>query len=185
MLFTNVRILKFKSQLTIVFFTGVNHLNGPLGKQNFTSTRSWSVICDWWISIRFVFQGSLLVIVIMIDGSETRNWPLLIFRVRMFVKSAVNLCVICFLVKCVDRFREKYCSRFWTCLRTGYELEKFAFLKKCRLNFNFLTNPVHLVYWPKFHEVLKTCEMVFFTWIFIVTILRSLEDHRLQMQRYS
>ena len=65
----------------------------------------------------------------MIDGSETRNWPLLIFRVRMFVKSAVNLCVICFLVKCVDRFREKYCSRFWTCLRTGYELEKFAFLK--------------------------------------------------------
>ena len=146
MLFTNVRILKFKSQLTIVFFTGVNHLNGPLRKQNFTSTRSWSVICDWWISIRFVFQGSLLVIVIMIDGSETRNWPLLIFRVRMFVKSAVNLCVICFRVKCIDRFREKYWSRFWTCLRTGYELEKFAFLKKCRLNFNFLTNPVHLVY---------------------------------------
>ena len=76
-----------------------------------------------------MFQGSLLVIVIIIDVSEKRNWPLLIFRVRMFVKSAVNLCVICFLVKCVDRFREKYCSRFWTCLRTGYELEKFAFLK--------------------------------------------------------
>ena len=35
-----------------------------------------TVICDWWISIRFVsflFQGSLLVIVIMIDGSEKRN----------------------------------------------------------------------------------------------------------------
>ena len=34
------------------------------------------MICDWWISIRFVcfvFQGSLLVIVIMIDGSEKRN----------------------------------------------------------------------------------------------------------------
>ena len=31
------------------------------------------MIFDWWISIRFVcfvFQGSLLVIVIMIDGSE-------------------------------------------------------------------------------------------------------------------
>ena len=41
--------------------------------------RSWLVIGDWWISIRFVcfcvsiFQGSLLVIVIMIDGSEKRN----------------------------------------------------------------------------------------------------------------
>ena len=37
------------------------------------------MIGDWWISIRFVcfcvsvFQGSLLVIVIMIDGSEKRN----------------------------------------------------------------------------------------------------------------
>ena len=55
-----------------------------------------------------MFQGSLLVIVIIIDVSEKRNWPLLIFRVRMFVKSAVNLCVICFRVKCVDKFREKY-----------------------------------------------------------------------------
>ena len=39
--------------------------------------RSWFVICDWLISIRFVcfcvFQGSLLVIVIMIDGSEKHN----------------------------------------------------------------------------------------------------------------
>ena len=38
--------------------------------------RSWFVICDWWISIRFVcfcVQGSLLVIVIKIDGSEKRN----------------------------------------------------------------------------------------------------------------
>ena len=33
------------------------------------------MICDWWISIHFVFQGSLLVIIIiiiiiMIDSSE-------------------------------------------------------------------------------------------------------------------
>ena len=35
-LFTNMRILKFKSQLTIAFFAAVNHLNGPLRKQNFT-----------------------------------------------------------------------------------------------------------------------------------------------------
>ena len=39
-LFTNMRILKFKSQLTIAFFAAVNHLNGPLGKRNFTLTGS-------------------------------------------------------------------------------------------------------------------------------------------------
>ena len=71
--------MKFKSQLTIAFFAAVNHLNGPLRKQNFTLTGSkghglrfviggfGSVLC---VS---VFQGSLLVIVIMIDGSEKRN----------------------------------------------------------------------------------------------------------------
>ena len=35
-LFTNMRILKFKSQLTIAFFAAVSHLNRPLRKQNFT-----------------------------------------------------------------------------------------------------------------------------------------------------
>ena len=39
-LFTNMRVLKFKSQLTIAFFAAVNHLNGPLRKQNFTLTGS-------------------------------------------------------------------------------------------------------------------------------------------------
>ena len=39
-LFTNMRILKFKSQLTIAFFAAVNHRNGPLRKQNFTLTGS-------------------------------------------------------------------------------------------------------------------------------------------------
>ena len=34
-LYTNMRILKFKSQLTIAFFAAVNHPNGPLRKQNF------------------------------------------------------------------------------------------------------------------------------------------------------
>ena len=56
-LFTNMRILKFKSQLMIAFFAAVNHLNGPLRKQkiNFNGfKRSRFVICDWWISIRFV-----------------------------------------------------------------------------------------------------------------------------------
>ena len=49
-----MRILKFKSQLTTAFFAAVNHLNGPLRKLYFKGfKRSWIVICDWWISIRF------------------------------------------------------------------------------------------------------------------------------------
>ena len=71
-----MRILKFKNQLTIAFFADLNHLNGPLRKQNLTLTGSKghglrfmiggfrSVLC---VS---VFQCSLLVVVIMIDGSE-------------------------------------------------------------------------------------------------------------------
>ena len=39
-LFTNLRVLKFKSQPPIAFFAAVNHLNGPLRKQNFTLTGS-------------------------------------------------------------------------------------------------------------------------------------------------
>ena len=41
-LFTNTRILKFKSQLTIAFFAAVNHLYGPIRKQNFSLTGSKS-----------------------------------------------------------------------------------------------------------------------------------------------
>ena len=74
-----MRILKFKSRLTTTFFAAVNYLNGPLRKQNFTLTGSkghglgfvigvfQSVLC---VS---VFQCALLVIVIMIDGSEKPN----------------------------------------------------------------------------------------------------------------
>ena len=130
-LFTNMRILKFRTQPTIAFFAAVNHLNGPLRKQNFTLRVQKVMVCDLWISIRFVcgrdpfnqtfrkfrsktqwigsvqpekfrkngppfevvlfsrsdrlefwlngsrpvslFQGSLLVIVIMIDGSDKHN----------------------------------------------------------------------------------------------------------------
>ena len=48
-LFRNMRIVKFKRQLTIAFFAAVNHLNGPPRKQNFTLTGSkghslWFVI---------------------------------------------------------------------------------------------------------------------------------------------
>ena len=33
----------------------VNHLNGPLRKQNFNGfKRSWFFICDWWVLIHFV-----------------------------------------------------------------------------------------------------------------------------------
>ena len=72
-------ILKFKGQLTIAFFAAVNHLNGPLGKQNFTLTGSkghglWLVIGGFRsVLCVSVFQGSLLVIIIMIDGNEKRN----------------------------------------------------------------------------------------------------------------
>ena len=53
-LFTNMRILKFRTQTTIAFFAAVNHLNGPLRKQNFTSRVQKVMVCDLWISIRFV-----------------------------------------------------------------------------------------------------------------------------------
>ena len=53
-LFTNMRILKFRSQQTIAFFAAVNHLNRPLRKQNFTSRVQKVMVCDLWISIRFV-----------------------------------------------------------------------------------------------------------------------------------
>ena len=74
-----MRILKFKSQLTIVFFAAVNHLNGPLRKQNFTLMGSKGhglrFVIGGFRSILYVsvFQGSLPVIVIMIDGSKKRN----------------------------------------------------------------------------------------------------------------
>ena len=78
-LFTNMRILKFKTQLAIAFFTTVNHLNKPLRKQNFTLTgskgHSLGFVIGGFRSVLCVsvFQGLLLVIVIMIDGSEKRN----------------------------------------------------------------------------------------------------------------
>ena len=74
-LFTNMRILKFRSQPTIAFFAAVNHLNGPLRKQNFTSRVQKVMVCDLWISIRFVcFSVSRFVACdCMIDGSDKHN----------------------------------------------------------------------------------------------------------------
>ena len=100
----NMRILKFKSQLTIAFFAAVNHLNGPLRKQKLYFNgfkRSWFVIRDWWISIHFVcFCVSRFV---ACDRNydwrqrKTQLWrQLLNFRVRMFVKSAVMPSLECF-----------------------------------------------------------------------------------------
>ena len=66
-------------EFQIMFFAAVNHLNGPLRKQNFALTGSkgqglWFVIGGFRsVLCVSVFQGSLLVIVIMIDGSEKRN----------------------------------------------------------------------------------------------------------------
>ena len=99
-LFTNMWILKFKSQLTIALFAAINQLNRPFRKQNFTLTgskRLWFLICDWWISIRFVcFCISRFVACdLNYDWRQrkTQLWSrLLNFRVRMFVKNAVIHC---------------------------------------------------------------------------------------------
>ena len=62
-----MQILKFKSQLMIALFAAVNHLNGPLRKQNFKVTGSKShglrFVIGGFQSILCVsvFQGSLLV----------------------------------------------------------------------------------------------------------------------------
>ena len=53
-LFTNMRILEFRILPTIASFAAVNHLNGPLRKQNSTSRVQKVLVCDLWISIRFV-----------------------------------------------------------------------------------------------------------------------------------
>ena len=76
-LFINTRIVRFKSQLTFAFFAAVSHLTGSLRKQKFTSTYLKGhglgfVIGGFRPVLWFVFKGSLLVIVIMIDGSEKR-----------------------------------------------------------------------------------------------------------------
>ena len=88
------------SEVQKPIFAAVDHLNGPLRKQNFTFNnwfkRSWFVFCDWWISIRFVcFCVSRFV---ACDRNydwrhrETQLWRRhLNFRVPMFVKSAVTV----------------------------------------------------------------------------------------------
>ena len=79
-LFKNTRILKFKSQLTFAFSAAFNHLSDLLNrKQKFTSTDLkrhglWFVIGGFRsVLCVSLFQGSLFVIVIMIDGSENRS----------------------------------------------------------------------------------------------------------------
>ena len=44
-LFTNMRILKFRTQPTIAFFAAINHL--PLRKRNFTSRVQKVMVCDF------------------------------------------------------------------------------------------------------------------------------------------
>ena len=78
-LFKNTHIPKFKSQLAFTFFAVVNHFRGPRRKQMFSSTASkghglWFLIGGFRsVLCVSVFQGSLLVIVIMSDGSEKRS----------------------------------------------------------------------------------------------------------------
>ena len=75
-LFTNMRIPKFRSQPTIAFSLMSIISTDLLGNKTLLPgfKRSWFVICGFR-SVLFVslFQGSLLVIVVMIDGSDKHN----------------------------------------------------------------------------------------------------------------
>ena len=101
------------------------------GKSSFL--RSWVLICDWWISMRFVcFCVSRFV---ACDRNyhwrqrKTQLWRrLLNFGVRMFVKSAVTACLIFvsfvrFLVfneKSGGRGRQRHGINIqWECFRLG------------------------------------------------------------------
>ena len=77
-LFKNTRTLKFKSQPRFGFLLPSIILIFLLGNSTFLKRVQKVMVCDLWL-VDFdpfcvsVFQGSLLVIVIMIDGSEKRN----------------------------------------------------------------------------------------------------------------
>ena len=92
-----MRILKFKSQLTIAFFAAMNHLNGPLRKQYFTLTGSKGH--GLWFVIGFVcFCVSRFVACDRNYDWRQQKIQLwrrpLNFRVRMFVKSTVMTLII-------------------------------------------------------------------------------------------
>ena len=98
-LFTNMRILKFKSQLKIAFFAAVNHLNGPLRKQNFTLTGSKGQGL-WFVIGGFLIRFVCFCVSRFVACDRNYDWRqrktqlrrrLLNFSVRMFVKSAVNI----------------------------------------------------------------------------------------------
>ena len=100
-LFKNTLTLKFKSQLTYAFFAAINHLSGPLiGKRTLLQWVQKVMVCDLWLvdlnpfCLFLCFKVlRVLVIVIMIDGSEKCNceggfWTL---EFRMVVKSTVKV----------------------------------------------------------------------------------------------
>ena len=135
-------ILKFKSQLTITFFAAVSHLNGSCRKQNFTLMGSkehglWYVIGGFRsVLCVSLFQGSLLVIVIMIDGSEKRNceggfWTLefaCLWKAQLFCYGTVS-------------------SKWWECYFRSCTVEsKFIYLLHSVLR-TFIYDP--LVEWQK------------------------------------
>ena len=111
-LFKNRLTLKFKRQLTYAFFTTINHKSKRTSWETELYlngfTRSWFVICDWWISILFVcfcVTRFLLVIVIMIDGSKKCNceggfWTL---EFCVFVKSTKSVKVVKLKIKMVSK----------------------------------------------------------------------------------
>ena len=96
-----MQIVKFKSQLTYVFYAAVNHLSRPLRKQKFTSAGS-KFHC-----LRFViggFQSVLYVSVFQVCSLWLKLWlttgknafvkVALYLRVCMFLKSTVIVVVV-------------------------------------------------------------------------------------------
>ena len=100
-----MRILKFKSQLTIAVFAAVNHLNGPLRKQNFTltgsngnalfapsfattvSTGPFTTLSDLYVKPCAVPYGSFHACVVSSGGNMTETIALAIDQLRLLRNS--------------------------------------------------------------------------------------------------
>ena len=96
-----MQILKFKSQLTYVFYAAVNHLSRPLRKQKFTSAGSkfhcLRFVIGGFQSVLYVsvFQVYSLWLKLWLTTGKTHLWRwLLNLRVCMFLKSTVIVVVV-------------------------------------------------------------------------------------------
>ena len=93
--FQNTRILKFKSQLTLLFLLPSVILAELIGNRSLLKWAQEVIVHDWWISIPFV----CFCVPGFISCARNCDWRLrktqlwrrlLNFRVRVFLKSAVK-----------------------------------------------------------------------------------------------